>query len=155
MTVLMDRLAKLALGIGTGATLGITGIVGWQVFARYVLNSSPSWSEPAALLLMLYAIFFAGAWGVRNDLHLGFGWFVQRRSELFQRRAAWVTEAGVCLLGLMMLWYGAQMAATTWGYSLPGLPISLGWRYLPLVLGGLLIALFSLDNLSRRIKGKR
>ena len=31
----------------------MTAIVGWQVFGRYVLNSSPSWSEQAALTLMM------------------------------------------------------------------------------------------------------
>ena len=48
-----DWLLKAA---GLGLVL-MTVIVGWQVFGRYVLNSSPSWSEQAALTLMIWYVF--------------------------------------------------------------------------------------------------
>uniref|UniRef100_UPI0020916299 TRAP transporter small permease n=1 Tax=Acinetobacter baumannii TaxID=470 RepID=UPI0020916299 len=45
----ISRLALWLSGIGL---LVMTAMVAWQVFGRYVLNASPSWTEPAALLLM-------------------------------------------------------------------------------------------------------
>ena len=38
----------------------------WQVFARYVLNDSPGWTEPVALLLLNIAMMFGAAVGVRQ-----------------------------------------------------------------------------------------
>ena len=43
----------------------MTLIIGWQVFGRYVLNSSPSWSEQASLALMIWYVSLAAAAGVR------------------------------------------------------------------------------------------
>ena len=39
----------------------MTAIVGWQVFGRFVLDSSPSWTEQAALVLMIWYVMFAAA----------------------------------------------------------------------------------------------
>ncbi len=40
----------IAAGI---ALLAMTVIQSWQVFARYVLNQSPGWTEPLALIFKL------------------------------------------------------------------------------------------------------
>jgi hypothetical protein len=50
----------------------MTGMVAWQVFCRYVLNDSPSWTEPGAVMLMSWFIFLGAAVGVRENYHLGF-----------------------------------------------------------------------------------
>ena len=44
----------------------------WQVFARYVLNDLPSWTEPVALLCMSTTMMFGAAVGVRSKRHFGF-----------------------------------------------------------------------------------
>ena len=44
--------ARCAITIACAALIAMTVVEGWQVFARYVLNDSPSWTEPVALLLM-------------------------------------------------------------------------------------------------------
>lgn len=154
MRQLLDRLGYLALLLSGTAMAAITAIVGWQVWARYILNASPSWSEPAALLLMLYAIFFGTAWGVRNELHLGLHWFRQRLPARGQWLCACAVEAATALFAVLMIVYGAQMAEQTWRYSLPGLPLSMAWRYLPLTLGGALITLFSLEQLYRLLRDR-
>ncbi|HWM28732.1 MAG TPA: TRAP transporter small permease subunit, partial [Woeseiaceae bacterium] len=61
----ISRSAQWFAGIGL---LLMTLIIGWQVFARYVLNDSPAWAEQAALLLMIWYVMFAAAAGVR-ELH--------------------------------------------------------------------------------------
>ena len=61
-----DILVKTA-AIGLVA---MTLIAGWQVFGRYVLNSSPSWSEQAALTLMIWYVSLAAAAGVREGFHI-------------------------------------------------------------------------------------
>ena len=48
-----------------------------------------------------------------------------------------------------MSWYGAMLAIETWSADMPGLPIPQGMDYVPLSVGGVLIALFSLEKLVR------
>ncbi len=147
MKSLCERLSALALAISTLALIAITAIVGWQVWARYGLNASPSWSEAAALLLMLYTVLFGAAWGVRHDLHLGFHWFRQRLPARWQHHCEWLVAVAVLLFALLMMIYGAQMLQQTWRYSLAGLPLSMAWQYLPLVGSGALMALFAVEKL--------
>ena len=49
-------LSRAALYASALGLVGMTLIIGWQVFARYVLNAAPSWTEQASLLLMLWFI---------------------------------------------------------------------------------------------------
>jgi hypothetical protein len=56
------RLLKISRALNVAATVALyiagfglvlmTGFVAWQVFARYVLNASPSWTEGASILVM-------------------------------------------------------------------------------------------------------
>ncbi|TIP74165.1 MAG: TRAP transporter small permease, partial [Mesorhizobium sp.] len=48
----MSRVSTAALWIaGIGLVL-MTAFVAWQVFGRYVLNRSPSWTEQGSVMLM-------------------------------------------------------------------------------------------------------
>ena len=45
---LFSRLSTLALWLAGIGLVVMTVFVAWQVFCRYVLNDSPSWTEPGA-----------------------------------------------------------------------------------------------------------
>ena len=62
----------LAIAHRRAALLGLVVVQGWQVFARYVLNDSPSWTEPVALLLLSTAMSLGAAAGVQRGRHFGF-----------------------------------------------------------------------------------
>ena len=55
--------------------------------------------------------------------------------------------------GIGMIWYGGQLVALTWNSTLPSLGISGGWDYVPLVAGGVLVVLFSLERIVLRLAG--
>lgn len=145
----LARLADLTLLIA-GLSLVVLALVeGWQVFARYVLNDSPSWSEPVALLCMKLAMMLGAAAGVRAQGHFGFfigvhaappG--VQHLLLAFSR----IVQAGV---GLLLFIWGARLSYETWGVSMPGAALPLGMGYLPLWLGGALITIFAVELLLR------
>ena len=52
--------------------IAMTAMVAWQVFSRYVLNASPSWTEAASIMVMSWFIFLGAAVGVRENFHMGF-----------------------------------------------------------------------------------
>ena len=67
----LGALSHASLYIAGIGMIAMTLIVGWQVFARYILNDSPSWSEPLSLHLMSWFIMLGAAVGVRESVHLG------------------------------------------------------------------------------------
>jgi TRAP-type C4-dicarboxylate transport system permease small subunit len=142
----VNRAALWLSGIGL---IVMTVFIAWQIFGRYVLNQSPSWTEPASLLLMSWFILLGSAVGVKEGNHLGFEIALHYASHGLRQVMLLVTELLVFGFGVAMSWYGTELAVETWSADMPGLAIPQGFDYLPLAVGGALIALFSLEKLVR------
>ena len=69
---LSRQLARLAQAIAGLALALLVLVQAWQVFARYVLNASPGWTEPLALLLLSTLMSLAAASAVHADSHFSF-----------------------------------------------------------------------------------
>ncbi|KFG67746.1 TRAP transporter small permease [Microvirga sp. BSC39] len=141
--------SRAALWISGAGLVLMTAFVAWQVFGRYVLNQSPSWTEPASLLLMSWFILLGSAVGVREGNHLGFEIALHHAPSVLRQGMLAVTEVLVMIFGGAMAWYGTMLAMETWSAAMPGLPIPQGLDYVPLAVGGALIALFSFEKLVR------
>jgi TRAP-type C4-dicarboxylate transport system permease small subunit len=146
---ILSRISTAAVWLAGAGLVLMTAFVAWQVFARYVLNDSPSWTEPGALLLMSWFILLGAAVGVREGVHLGFETALHHAPRPLRRAMLATTETLVTGFGVAMSWYGWQLAASTWSADMAGLPIPQGMDYLPLAVGGALIALFALEKLAR------
>ncbi len=141
MTRITDWLTRLAaLGL-----VAMAVIVIWQVFGRFVLDSSPSWTEQAALVLMIWYVMFASAAGVHEGFHIRIGLLEDRlgpRAAPLRR----ITALVVLMLGLVLLVYGAQLTWLVRGNTMPSLGISRAVAYVPMPVSGLLMALFALPQ---------
>ena len=124
----------------------MTGIVGWQVFGRFVLDSSPSWTEQASLVLMIWYVMFAAAAGVYEGFHIRIALIEERFGER-ARGLRRVVAAIVALMGLVLLVYGLQLCWQVRGNVIPSLGISRAVAYIPLPVSGLLMTIFALGRM--------
>lgn len=146
----INMLALYAAGIGL---VMMTAVVSWQVFCRYVLNDSPSWTEPGAVMLMSWFIFLGAAVGVRENNHLGFDILLYVVPVSAKKWLRMISDLAILAFGIGMVWYGTRLIELTWNTTLPALGISGGWDYLPLLGGGVLIGLFALERIILRLRG--
>ncbi|MCB1884926.1 MAG: TRAP transporter small permease [Geminicoccaceae bacterium] len=148
-----SALATVALWIsGLGLVL-MTAFVAWQVWGRFVLNDSPSWTEPASVMLMAWFIFLGAAVGVREGYHLGFDVLLYAVPPAVAAAMKSLSDLVVLAFGVGMAVYGYQLTVRTWDATLPALGLPGGFDYMPLVGGGALVVLFSLERLARRFAG--
>jgi TRAP-type C4-dicarboxylate transport system permease small subunit len=98
---------------------------------------------------MSWFILLGSAVGVREGNHLGFEIALHHAPPGLRQTMLVITEVLVVVFGAAMSWYGAMLAIETWSADMPGLPIPQGMDYVPLAVGGVLIALFSLEKLVR------
>ena len=124
----------------------MTAIVGWQVFGRFVLDSSPSWTEQASLVLMIWYVMFAAAAGVYEGFHIRIALIEERFGER-ARGLRRVVAAIVALMGLVLLLYGLQLCWQVRGNVIPSLGISRAVAYVPLPVSGLLMTIFALGRM--------
>ncbi len=151
---LLAALSSLALWAAAAGLVVMTAFVAYQVFGRYVLNRSPSWTEPGAVMLMSWFIFLGAAVGIRENYHLGFDVLLYVVPRAGKRVLRTISDVVVLAFGLGMVWYGSQLVALTWNAILPSLGISGAFDYFPVVAGGVLISLFSLERIVRRAAGE-
>lgn len=140
--LIADALVKVA---AFGLVL-MTLIVGWQVFGRYVLNSTPSWSEQAALTLMIWYVSLAAAAGVRQGFHIRIVALEEAVSPKVRKGMQVASNAVVGACGAAMLVWGGELVVLTWDHVIPSLGISRGLAYLGLPISGALMSLFALER---------
>lgn len=143
----MSRLiSDWLIRFGSAGLVVMTLIIGWQVFGRFVLDSSPSWTEQASLILMIWYVMFAAAAGVYEGFHIRIAILDERLGER-ARVVRQVVAAIVALLGLVLLVYGAQLCWLVRGNVVPALGVSRAVAYIPLPISGLLMVVFAIPRM--------
>jgi TRAP-type C4-dicarboxylate transport system permease small subunit len=143
----LDGLARIVVAIAGISILGMAGVEGWQVFARYVLNDSPSWTEPVALFFMGTTMMFGAAIGVRSNRHFGFFILVESAAPALRRTLQILARTIAAAIGLMLAGWGGEMMLDSWDYSMAGAPFPQGMVFMPLCLGGALITVFAVEQI--------
>lgn len=147
----LSRVNIAALYLAGAGLVLMTVFVAWQVFCRYVLNNSPSWTEPGAVMLMSWFIFLGAAVGVRENNHMGFDVLLYVLPPSAKKWLRMISDIVILGFGAGMVWYGSGLVSLTWNTVLPALDISGGWDYIPVVAGGLLVMLFALERIVLRL----
>ncbi|KPF41322.1 TRAP transporter small permease [Rhizobium sp. G187] len=142
----LERLSQFCLYLSATGLVVMTLIIGWQIFGRYVLNDTPSWSEPLSLQLMAWFILLGSAVGVRESVHLGLDFIRHGASEPIQKLMDLTSLGLIVLFGAAMSYYGVLLAAGTWTATIPVLGWPGGMDFVPLVVGGAVIAIFALER---------
>jgi TRAP-type C4-dicarboxylate transport system, small permease component len=150
---ILGGLSRLMLYIAGIGMIGMTLIVGWQVFGRYVLNDSPSWSEPLSLYLMSWFIMLGAAVGVRESVHLGLDIVRHVVPPVIQKAMDITSLVLIVLFGLAMTYYSTLLAQGTWSATIPVLGWPGGTDFFPMIFGGTMIAVFALERLADIIIG--
>jgi TRAP-type C4-dicarboxylate transport system permease small subunit len=148
------RLARLGMKVAVGGLMAIVAVVAWQVFGRYVLNSSPTWAENLALVLILYVTLIGAAVGVRDAGHIGMDSVLVLAPEKLRHRIELLIHVLVGAFGVAMAWNGWILGASVAPYKLPNINLSEGVRYVPLVISGVMVVLFSIEHLLALLRGE-
>jgi TRAP-type C4-dicarboxylate transport system permease small subunit len=148
-------LSRASLAFAGLGLVAMTAIIGWQVFARYVLNAAPAWSEQAALVLMVYFVLFAAAAGVREGFHIRLTMAVDAMPRWLAASLDVVAHIVVGAFGLALLIWGGELVRNTWTHVIPTLGLARGAGYLPLPIAGVLILFFSLEHVLATLRGRK
>ena len=152
-TRLCATLSKLSLALAVIGLLAIVLCVQWQVIGRYIFNDTPVWAEGLAMLLVLYVTAFGLAVGVRDAGHIGLESLVQLLPEDWQRRCELLIHALVALFGVLMIYGGWVWSAAKWNEPKPMLGVPDALDYVPFMIAGVLIVLFSIEHISAIVRG--
>ena len=146
--------SRWCMYVAVAGLIGIVATVALQVFGRYVLNDTPTWAESTALVLILYVTMLGAAVGVRDAGHIGLESLLILVPDGLRLKLEALIHLLVGTFGLIMAWNGAVLAESVMAYKIPTLGLPEGINHLPLVIAGILIALFSLEHIVALVRGE-
>ena len=152
-TKICAALSKLCLMLAVVGLIAVVLCVQWQVIGRYVYNDTPTWAEALAMLLVLFVTAFGLAVGVRDAGHIGLESLVGLLPERWQHRIGVLIHLRVGIFGARMVHSGWLWASAKWTEKKPMLPVPDGIDYVPIVIAGALIVLFSIEHIIALLRG--
>ena len=147
---LLDRLERVVTAITAGILGLLTCVVGWQVFARYVLQSGQFWAEEFCLVAMMWAALLGAAACLWTDAHVR----VTIVLSLFPAKLRrWI----LALMDGIILWFAfiffkesLFLIQRTMGGQMSALKVPIGITYYILPLSAFLMVLFTVVRGGKR-----
>ena len=149
-------LLDLFIRVLTGALLGALVLVMIaQVFFRYVLNSSLTWSEEVAVFLMIWVVFLGSAILVRRWEHVQIPTLVESMPD--RPRIAFVILARVASIAFiaLLIWYGMEAFLGNYHADSFTTGISTRWIKFSIPVGAALMLIYALSVLAEDIAAWR
>ena len=108
-----------------------------QVFNRFILNQSLSWSEEFQIYCHVWIVFLGIPIAYRRGAHLA---VESLKEKIFGRKAARVFDY---FIEILWIWFAVALAWLAWRVSevaklqsSPGLDLPMNWVYYSMVVGG-------------------
>ncbi|MCP3928983.1 MAG: TRAP transporter small permease [Bacteroidetes bacterium] len=124
--------------------------VSWQVFSRYMIGRSSSFTEELARFLLIWMAVLGAAYLNGSRGHLAIDYFLRKLPPEKQKRSEVVIEILMFLFALVvMVIGGGNLVYITLhlGQLSPALHVPLGFVYAIVPFSGLLIMFFSVYNI--------
>ena len=124
------------------------------VFSRYVLFSTFTWYDEIARACFVWVVFLGGAVGVKRGAHFGLHLLIDRLPERARHVATLITPAVIIAFSGALVVQGLEFLEFGRFQQLPVMGISKAWVYAAMPVGGLLMILYSLQNLWRMARAR-
>jgi TRAP-type C4-dicarboxylate transport system permease small subunit len=147
-------LSKISLVLAVIGLLSVVLCVQWQVIGRYVLNDTPTWAEALAMLIVLFVTAFGLGVGVRDAGHIGMESLIVLLPEKLRLRLELLIHSLVAVFGFLMIQSGWMWASAKWQEKKPMLPVPDGIDYVPVIIAGVLILIFSIEHIVALLRGE-
>jgi TRAP-type C4-dicarboxylate transport system permease small subunit len=147
-------LSKLSLMLAVAGLIVLIACVQYQVIGRYVFNDTPTWAEALALLLVLYITALGVAVGVRDAGHIGMDSIISLLPDSLRLKLEILIHVLVGIFGALMAYNGYLWATIKWNDQKPMLPIPSSMDYVPLIIAGVLVVLFTIEHVIALLQGK-
>ena len=154
LSAVNTALHRATILVACTSLAGLLVVVVYGVVMRYAFNHAPPYVEQVALLLIVSVAMFGASAGVREAGHIGLDSLVRRLPPRARSACVVVVHAFVIAFALSLLAGGFEMAMSTARSRIPTLGIPEAVRYLPVMAAGLLMALFSVEQLVALREGK-
>ncbi len=142
-----DWLYRILLILCCTALAGMVVIISSQVFCRFFLNFTPSWTEELTLIIMIYSGFVGAAVAYKKRLHINLQFFLNSLSTKYRNFAYFFIDICLLIFSLYSIIYGWQLAQRTMGQINPAMGWPVGLSYLAIPISGVFFLIFTVEKI--------
>lgn len=121
-------------------------IIAYVVFARFVLNNSPSWGEELSLLIMVWFCLLSPAEALHESRHLAISLLQNFLPGSAIRIIDAINHILILVFAIFMMVAGSELTQLTSRNIMPGMGVSAAYLYASVPVAGVLLALASIDR---------
>lgn len=124
-----------------------------QVFSRFLLPTSPSWTEEASRFIFIYAIAFSAPLALKRNEYVKVDILLSKFSKKIQDIIEYIICFVIILFFIGIAYYGIEFASYGKNQTSPALGLEMIIPYSALAYSGIFIAYYSLERIINKRKG--
>ena len=128
-------------------------IVTIQVFTRFLMESTPHWTEEAARIFFIYSVAFGTATGIKNGDFIRLNLIGKYLSSRYDKLLNIFTEMTTIAFAITLVIHSIKFVKLGMDELSPALEITMGFVFLSITIIGLSIVIFTFENLYNLTKG--
>ncbi len=123
--------------------IGMSIIIGVQVFMRYVMKSSLSWSEEVARYMFIWMVYIGISYGIKTGKHVKIDAAVNLFPKKIRKYVLFLSDIMFLVFAGIIIKYSYQVAMLIFklGQTSPGTGILMGYVYLAVPIGFILVSI--------------
>ncbi len=122
-----------------------------QVIMRFFFNSPFSWAEEATLMFLVWFGYLCMAVDIYDDSHAALYFIYNKMPPVLRKTADLIRHGLLTWLFILMIKYGWVITKLNIAKLQPATRMSQAWLFAPLVVGGVLMCVYSVFNLIRTL----
>ncbi|WP_432661880.1 TRAP transporter small permease [Wukongibacter baidiensis] len=146
MDKIIDKMKSILLGILVVIGCAMLGIAWAHVFARYVMNSSLSWSEALLKVMLVWFCLLSTSMISLNREHIGIVIFKEKMPEKVRKVVTLIAQMLLVVASLAVIYVGIRMVINAGSRSIPALPIPYALAYAAVPTSFTIITFYEIRN---------
>jgi len=151
----LHRTIGKILKIGTLlGTIGFLCAVLLQIFARFFLESAPSWTEEASRLFFIYAIAFAAGLALRSNYFVALDTFYNKFNPNFKKLLNLLTPICTFLLFILILIFAIPLILLGMDEKSPSMEFPMAVAFCSIAIMAFAICYYSYKDIKSFLKNQ-
>ncbi len=151
MKIIKKKVAQF-LKYGTlVSSFGFIGATLIQIYARFFMESAPSWTEEAARFFFIYAMSFAAGLAMKDGYYVHFDVFYNKLKKGQQRILNIMISVLTLILFLILTIYALQFVKVGLPEHSPSLDVPMAIAFGSMVVMGLFVSFFAFIDILKKI----
>lgn len=147
----LDRAVLIEKYVCSALLVIMTAITFAQVVCRFVFHNPFSWSEEVTLMLLVWFGYLCMPIDIYTDEHAAIFAFYNKMPAAVKKALDFLRHGLLLWFFIILTKYGVVLSQLNMRKVQPATGISYVWRYIPLIVGGVLMSIYCISNFIRTL----